>query len=54
METHINEKEDVTVPLSIDCAQRYTPEIRAELSQLGNVISYLHEGMNHTWAKWNK
>lgn len=39
----IHESKDATVPLSIDRAQRHTPEIRAELSQLGNVISYLHE-----------
>lgn len=44
METYIK---DVTVPLSIDCAQRYTPQIRAELSQLRNVISYLHDDVKH-------
>ena len=42
METCIKKE---MLPLSINCAQRYTPEIRTELSKLRNVISYLHEDM---------
>lgn len=30
-------------PLPINRAQRYTPELRAELGQLRNVISYLNK-----------
>lgn len=41
-----------TTPLSIDCAQRYAPEIRAELSQLWNVISDLQEDVKPTWVSW--
>lgn len=36
-----------TAPLSIDCAQRYTPQVRAELSQLWNVVSHLHKDKKH-------
>lgn len=32
-----------TIPLPINGAQRNTPEIRAELGQLGDVISHLHK-----------
>lgn len=36
-----------TAPLSVDCAQRYTPQVRAELSQLWNVVSHLHKDKKH-------
>lgn len=34
-----------TIPLPINGAQRNPPEIRAELGQLGDVISHLHKGI---------
>lgn len=36
---------NTTIPLPINGAQRNPPEIRAELGQLGDVISHLHKGI---------
>lgn len=42
-ETNLSNPNLLFLPLAVDCAQRHTPQFRAELGQLGDVVCNLKQ-----------